>query len=175
MWELLDMALPETVLGPFFLLLKKTKSSSYWKRWFFRRISLFKILTTWKNCLIFSRRCLLILRTFLRKKWYICVNRQCQCLPICFITFDLTNQKQELKNFDCKTSWLVYICELILARAKPYRNVLKLSFINDKSWWDGCANLCPWSLGKRRNSTSVYSIPVELNFNHRRGGYQYFF
>ena len=100
--------------------------------------------------------------------------KQCQCLPICFITFDLTNQKQELKNFDCKTSWLVYICELILARAKPYRNVLKLSFINDKSWRDGCANLCPWSLGKRRNSTSVYSIPVELNFNHRRGGHCYF-
>ena len=101
--------------------------------------------------------------------------KQCQCLPICFITFDLTNQKQEIKNFDCETSWLVYICELILARAKPYRNVLKLSFINDKSWRDGCANLCPWSLGKRRNSTSVYSIPGEFNFNHRRGGHRHFF
>ena len=31
--------------------------------------------------------------------------RQCHRLPICFLTSD---QKQEPKNFDCETSWLVY-------------------------------------------------------------------
>ena len=30
-----------------------------------------------------------------------------QCHPICFLTSDLTNQKQEPKNADCETSWLV--------------------------------------------------------------------
>ena len=34
--------------------------------------------------------------------------RQCHRLPICFSTSDLTNQKQEQKNSDCETSWLVY-------------------------------------------------------------------
>ena len=30
-------------------------------------------------------------------------------LPICFLTSDFTNQKQEPKNSDCETSWLVYL------------------------------------------------------------------
>ena len=39
------------------------------------------------------------------------ISGQCHCLPICFLTSDLTNsdnQKQEQRNSDCETSWLVY-------------------------------------------------------------------
>ena len=35
-------------------------------------------------------------------------------LPICFLSSDLTNQKQEPKNSDCETSWLVYFSNSIL-------------------------------------------------------------
>ena len=33
---------------------------------------------------------------------------ECHRLPIFFLTSDLTNQKQEPKNSDCETSWLLY-------------------------------------------------------------------
>ena len=39
---------------------------------------------------------------------------ECHRLPIFFLTSDLTNQKQEPKNSDCETSWLV--CPWVGAR-----------------------------------------------------------
>ena len=41
--------------------------------------------------------------------WLRSLGRQCHRLPICFLTSDLTNQKQEQKNSDCEASWLVYL------------------------------------------------------------------
>ena len=37
--------------------------------------------------------------------------RQCHRLPICFLTSDLTNKKQEPKNSDCETSGATWVAK----------------------------------------------------------------